>query len=197
MILIALRSVPAKAANILFIGETEEPAEGDPGAIDRLNMLGHDVTYQQGINITGDDVAGFDLLVMSATNLTANIRPNGFESIPQPILTWESSMVRNVEGEFWMTTEQTSGNLGAAITVVDASHPILAGTNAQEGQELEMFIDDQQNFFGLNGDVAPDLTIVAVGADPKEAVSRTTSHPERACSFLFRIPRLIFSMRTD
>jgi hypothetical protein len=163
--LISWSAASSQAANILFIGETSPPAEGDPGVIDHLESLGHTVAYELGIDTTGDDVAGFDLLIMSATNLTVNIRDNGFESIPQPILTWESSMVRAVPGEFWMTQDQLSNNLGTAITVTDASHPIMAGLNVQDGDELEIFTEDQ-NFFGLIGDLAPGASLVAVGAEP-------------------------------
>jgi hypothetical protein len=70
-------------ANILFIGETSPPAGGDPSMIDHLEELGHTVTYELGIDTTGEDVAGFDLLVMSSTNLTVNVRDNGFDTIPE------------------------------------------------------------------------------------------------------------------
>jgi hypothetical protein len=154
-----------EAANILFIGETEEPAMGDPGVLDHLDMLGHTVTYRIGLETTGEDVAPYDLLIMSSTNLTANIRPNGFDEIPQPILTWESSMVRSMEGEFWMTDGQQSGQFGTFVKIVDASHPIFEGLNLTNDQELEIFTEDQ-NFFGLTGEHAPGANLIAVGALP-------------------------------
>ena len=155
----------ASAAKILFIGETPELAMGDPFVLEHLEGLGHEVTYEVGIDTSGDDVVGFDLLVMSSTNLTSNIRENGFDLIPEPILTWESSMVRIVPGEFFMTEDQMSGDMGSVINVVDASHPIMAGLDVSDGTELEIF-DGDQNLFGLTGEVAPGAELVAVGAEP-------------------------------
>ena len=159
-------------ANILLIGEPDAPAMGDPFVIDRLEELGHNVTFAFGLDITGPDVAAFDLLVMSSTNLTSNIRDNEFETIPQPILTWESSMVRAVPGEFWISEEQQSGDLGSFITVADSSHPVMAGLGVTDGEELEIFSEDQ-NLFGLTGEIAPGATVVAVGAEPCCSEDRT------------------------
>ncbi len=154
----------AEAASILFLGAQDPPIQGDPGAIAHLESLGHTVTYMIGDESIEEDVAGHDLLVISSTLPSATVRGK-FQDIPQPILTWESSMVRAMDGEFWISENQQSGDVGSFITVTDASHTIMAGITVQNGQELEIF-DGDQNFFGLIGEIAPGANVIAVGAPP-------------------------------
>lgn len=156
--------VPSYAAEILFIGAADPPNGGDPFVLEHLEELGHNVTYQLGLETEGAEAEAFDLLIMSSTNLTSDIRESEFDLISKPILTWESSMVRDVPGEFYMTDDQQSGDLGTDIAVVDGSHPILAGLGVNDGDEIEMFTEPQ-NFFGLTGEIAAGANLIATGIE--------------------------------
>ena len=153
-------------ADILLTGADEIPSGGDPFVAEFLLDLGHNVTYRVGADVRGEDViaGGYDLYIMSSTSLTSGIRDNGFDRIPTPILTWESSMVRDVPGEFYITDDQQSGDMGVSITVQDAGHPIMTGIDANDGDEIEIFVEPQ-NFFGLTGDVAPGGNLIATGTE--------------------------------
>ncbi len=164
VVLLPMAVSNSRAADILFIGADDPPSGGDPFVLDHLDTLGHNVTYELGAETIGEDVEEFDLLIMSSTNLTSGIRDNEFDLIPQPILTWESSMVRDVPGEFYMTDDQQSGDIGTLISVADASHPIMAGIDVNDGDEVEIFTEPQ-NFFGLIGEVAAGATLVATGSE--------------------------------
>ena len=171
-------------ADILFLGGSDPPGGGDPGAIDHLEGLGHTITYMIGDEAVDEDATGQDLVVISSTLLSSTVRGK-FQETAEPILTWESSMVRAAEGEFWISDGQQSGDHGSFVTVLDASHPIMDGINVQDGDELEMFVEDQ-NFFGLTGEIAPGADLIAVGADPccDEERSQIVSLPAGAESLM-------------
>lgn len=169
LLLFALFAAPVSnsfAANILLTGAEVLPLPGDLAVAEYLFDLGHSVDYRVGADVRGEDIVagGFDLYIMSSTSLTSTIRDNGLEQIPTPILTWESSMVRDVPGEFYITDDQQSGDLGVSIIVQDAAHPIMTGIDANNGDDIEIFTEPQ-NFFGLIGEFAEGANLIATGTE--------------------------------
>ena len=80
-------------------------------------------------------------------------------------------MVRDVPGEFYITDDQQSGDLGVSIIVQDASHSIMTGIDVNHGDEIEIFTEPQ-NFFGLIGDFAEGANLIATGTEDEGLETR-------------------------
>ena len=156
----------AQSAEVLFVGNENafEPTSGDDGFVfDHLVELGHDVTYLAASEATTDDGEAVDLIVLSSTFGSGNVRGK-YPDVETPILQWEEALIREQTGNFNMSF--ASGNGGDAqfdaIIIEEANHPIvkLAGLGAGE-----ILVYDTFKNLVYASDLSPDTVGIATHAD--------------------------------
>lgn len=120
----------AGATTALFIGGGAEPTSGEDGDV-MSHLVGRygsgNVTYLPGDDSDSGDEDGFDVLVISSTVSSGDVRGK-FDDSPVPVVTWEKALCDNDQpGDFGVTTmedEETGSNHGIRILV---DHPITVG----------------------------------------------------------------------
>ena len=123
----------APAADILFIGANADPTFGDDGFVfDYLtDDLGHDVTYIQASASTTADGEEVDLIILSSTPGSGDIRSK-FLNLSTPILNWEEAIMdgNTAAGNFAMGQGAENGTAapGTQIQILDPNHPLAGGT---------------------------------------------------------------------
>jgi hypothetical protein len=132
------------AAQILFIVDDDTGVAGVPdkgsvdlgsdtnvgpgahptfGLLERLQMLGHNVTVRDDGPSSAADLAGKNLVVISSSVGSGDITFAKFGATSLPIINMEPAALDNLE----MTSEDADGVAGTTITIVNPAHPLAAG----------------------------------------------------------------------
>ncbi|MDG2122657.1 MAG: hypothetical protein P8J87_03105, partial [Verrucomicrobiales bacterium] len=146
---------------VMFVGGGAEPGGGDVGALRLMqDVFGlESVSYFQANATFADDELGFDLLVLSSTPGSGDIRDK-FQISPVPIINWEEAITDSGSGEFGMSFVGMSKSRTATQMDLLPGHPISDGLPARitlfdgPGPETTMSVDP---FMGL--------TVVGTGVD--------------------------------
>ena len=130
----------ASGETIYFVGG--DPDDGAGGIVEtqfphdgfvkeHLEDLGHDVFYQDGNTATTNFATQFDLLVISATLGSGEVRGK-FNAISTPILQWEEALLHVQAGNFPITVSGDDANNGTdararEIVITNNEHYITEG----------------------------------------------------------------------
>ena len=121
-------SEPSATTTVLFIGGNAEGTAGaDPVAVTLLeDKFGIDkVTVDAAANIAAGGELGFDLLVISSTPGSGDMRGKFIDS-PVPLINWEEAIVDNGAGEFGASNERLSKSNETSQMIL-GDHPIATG----------------------------------------------------------------------
>ena len=116
----------------LFIGADPAATFGADGAV--LTYLetrygSGNITYNQASAVVAGDETAFDLLVISSSPASADMRGK-FHNSTTPIFNWEEAIADNNDGEFGLSAVQMSTSTDTTLMNLNP-HPITAGLPAQ------------------------------------------------------------------
>ena len=119
------------AADILFLGRVADPSHGDDDLVfEHLEESGHNVTYMSATDAISGDEEDFDLLILSSTPDSGNMRGK-FQYSETPILNWEEAIMDSSTdaGNFSMgAAGDNGGNFRTMdLEIIDPAHPLAAG----------------------------------------------------------------------
>ncbi len=132
VIALTLMASTSQATTILFAGSgNPEPTSGADGAV--MTFLedtfgASNVTYSWIKDLATGDESGFDVLVISSTPGSGDIR-NKWHNSTTGVVNWEEAVVDCAGGEFCMSLGRPKDNAATAhmVDLNSAGHPIQAG----------------------------------------------------------------------
>lgn len=145
----------------MLVGGGANPANGDVRVVRLMeDVFGiGSVSYFQANATLGEDALTFDLVVLSSTPSSADLRDK-FQISPVPIINWEEAITDSGSGEFGMSFVTMSKSLTATQMDLLPGHPISEGLPARitlvngPGPETTMSVDPMTG-----------LTVVGTGVD--------------------------------
>ena len=129
VILIALMFAIATshAQDILFIGGEADATQGADAAVNTFletTFGAASVTYQQASATNPGDESAFDVLVISSTPGSGNMRGK-FQNSTTGIVNWEEAIVDCADGEFCMSADRPKEDIPThMVELTGAGHPI-------------------------------------------------------------------------
>ena len=164
-----LLPMPAVTAeSVLFIADEGGNSLGNESVIERLETLGHEVTFVDDDEAQVIDPAGNDLIVISSTVLSSKVGFH-FTDEPLPVIHWEEALW----DEFLLSDAGGRGVDGDSIEVVNTSHPLASLMGLTTTGDL--IVRDSETLFHVGNSInlSPDASVIAEepgGGDPFIAV---------------------------
>ncbi len=155
-------SFPTDLISVLLVGANEDPTFGDDGAVMTFlrRKFGSDaITYEQASAIFTGDELDHDLLLLSSTPGSGELRAK-FHDSPVPIVNWEEAITdNNAFGEFGLSSVILIESLATTQLALEA-HPITEGLP----NPLTLFNNTGARIL-CSSQVYDGITIVATAAD--------------------------------
>lgn len=153
-------SVPNTELSVFFVGGTPEISALDRPIVTFLEDkygLGNITYTEDSASATGDE-DGADLVVISSTVLSRNVRGK-FHNSTVPVVHWEQSINPNSNGDFGLAGDSVPGN--SETTTIDLlEHPITANLTSP----LTLWATGESNLFHTTS-IGEGVTAIATGTD--------------------------------
>jgi hypothetical protein len=129
LLLATLLPTTSPALDVLFIGGAATPAQGADGGVMAYLQTRYgvpNVTYMQASATTSGSVSGFDVLVISSTPSSGDLRGK-FHNSTVGIINWEEAIMDSVSGEFGLSSVVMTKSTTTTQITITGAHPITNG----------------------------------------------------------------------